>query len=90
MDIEVPAHEVKLFTISNGEGIVPLGVDDTILPQLQWKYQDGALEIELLKDGESVYVYADRDVQSNCDYEKVGDDVYLVKGGKRAERVIIK
>lgn len=90
MDIEVPAHEVKLFTISNGEGIVPLGVDDTILPQLQWKYQDGALEIELLKDGEGVYVYADRDVQSNCNYEKVGDDVYLVKGGKRAERVIIK
>lgn len=90
MQIEVPAHQVKLFTISNGEGIVPLGVDDTILPQLRWEYEDGALEIELVKDDEGIYVYSDRDIQSNCNYEKVGDDVYLVKGGKCAERVIIK
>lgn len=90
MVVEVPAHQVKLFTIADGEGIVPIGVDDTILPQLNWSNVNGQLKITPLKDNEGIYVYSAHPISTDFDCKKVCESVYLVTGEKSSQKIIIK
>lgn len=90
MEIDVPAHQVKLFTISNGKGVIPVGVTSTILPQLKWKTINEQLKIAPLKDDEGIWVYSDHPIQGNCECKKVQENLYLVTANNCSKNIIIK
>jgi len=89
MTVEVLPHEAKLFTVGNGNGVFPVGADDTLIPSLTWAYdKDGTLKIYPIKPSEGIYVYSDGEIKASAACEKISEGVYLIKNEKNSSEVI--